>query len=727
MPPLHSATLRHASENRPPRQALGLLAFGRDPRPGLVIIRSVSQASHPLLDSVTSALAGNDEQQLAARDLLGQTFDPLHPNLEPCARRLQAPASCKSRILLHTLLWLAAVAAILAAASRYATTFTNFALLRSSFELPESFPSRSPLPQLTREQRLLLGDPQSFSYDTSNSAELHRLRPENPAYFAEYAINHLNEHDSLPPGFLDTAAQIDPENALFPYFAAAALAKTAIEKQRQPGPTPPSRTVAGKRLPPPARESLFTIKDPAAFDEAFSLLTTAAQLPRLASHTTEMICARAGILPVNSLADFSLSLYYSYSTLSPSIRFRSIADLICARAGQLADKDQTREFLELAALRERLLQQLTENPDTHLIGELVFFVIASSTATNLHHAAERLGLDELANAYRAQREALQQENDNRQLRSGLHREDNLSMLIRLTLPMIEKQVATPPPLTDASFKPLRMAEHELLRGLGLLAIALLLPLAAAFVSSLRFTVSPILRHPARTLAGSLGPLDHLLIFALGVLPPLAAFLLITRISPLDGSAYGASYYLFLFPGLHLAALLLALLLAPPAIARWRLAKHLGPFNLPFRRALAVPPALLGILLASCLTALPLLQKMGMKSPALAVLAIPALLCLSYLLISALLLFLGSPATRLAQATTRFSFLPAYALASIALCALIPLHLSAEQSWVRQDTLLRIQPNPAKPGAYEFQIAAQKRAETKAILQNHPIPNPLDIP
>ena len=709
-------------------------AFGRDPRPGLAIIRSVSQASHPLLDSVTSALAGNDEQQLAARNLLGQTFDPLHPDLETCARRLQAPPARKSRILRNTLLWLVVAAAILAAASRYAATFANVTLIRNSFDFAESFSSLRPPPNLTREQRLLLGDPHSLSYDLSNSAELHRLRPENPAYFAEYAIHHLNENNSLPPDFLASAAQIDPQNALFPYLAAAALAKTAIEKQPNPGPKAAPRSVAGKRLPPPFRESLFTIQDPAAFEQAFSLITSAAKLPHLTSHTNEMICARAGIIPVNSLTDISLSLYHAYDTVTPAMQFRGIADLICARAGQLSHAGNTREFLELASLRERLMQQLTQNPDTQLIGELVLFVIASGTATNLHHAAERLGLDELANAYRAQSEALQQENDDRHLRSATLREDHLSILTRLSLPMIGKQVANPPALTDAHFKPLRMAEHELLRGLGLLAIALLLPLAALVVSLLRFTTPSILRHPARSLASSLGPLDHLLIFALGVLPPIAAFLLVTRLSPANGSDYGASFYLFLFPGVHLAALLLALLIAPPAIARWRLAKHLSPFGLPFRRALSAPLALLGILLAGALSAQTILLKLGSQNAAFALLALPALLCLSYLLVSGLLLFLGSPATRLTQATTRltqattrFAFPPAYAFAAITLCALIPLHIAAERSWVRQDSLLRIQPNPAMPGSYEFQIANQKRAETTAILQSHPITIPQETP
>ncbi len=62
-----------------------------------------------------------------------------------------------------------------------------------------------------------------------------------------------------------------------------------------------------------------------------------------------------------------------------------------------------------------------------------------------------------------------------------------------------------------------------------------------------------------------------------------------------------------------------------------------------------------------------------------------------------------------------ALLPAYAVAIITLCLSLPYFLESEKHWLKQDTLLRIDPTAPDLGAYEYKVAARKRTELKQIL------------
>jgi hypothetical protein len=158
-----------------------------------------------------------------------------------------------------------------------------------------------------------------------------------------------------------------------------------------------------------------------------------------------------------------------------------------------------------------------------LVGELVHSVIAVPTAKNFEAAADRLGHTEMAETYRKQGEAFQAERDMRDIRAKKEGdpfpENKASSLHRLALPTVNRQVTTPPPLSAADFEPMRRAEHELLGGLGILALAICLPLAALVVFLFRFTATPMIRVPAKRMAGVLCIVDWAWVIGLGVALP----------------------------------------------------------------------------------------------------------------------------------------------------------------------------------------------------------------
>jgi len=280
--------------------------------------------------------------------------------------------------------------------------------------------------------------------------------------------------------------------------------------------------------------------------------------------------------------------------------------------------------------------------------------------------------------------------------------------------MVAAQVRNPPPLIDADLEPLRRMEHEMATRLGLAGAALLLLPAALAVFLFRFVVTPVIRLPARRISCLLGAWDWVLVLALGVALPIAVFLIITRLTPLGGWGYGIQHFQFAFPGVPLVALLLSLLIAPALVIRVRLARWLAPFGIRERLVPLVSLAALTMLLMWALAVLPALERIELSEKVLIGLAAPPALCVALIFANSLRAILGKPQARLAQAATALAVLPAYAVAVVALCLILPMHAAGEKRWLAKETLLRIDPYAPDLGAYEFKVAAQKRKEINAI-------------
>jgi hypothetical protein len=675
--------------------------------------------THPLIEKVTEPLAANAERRMAAHAFLGEKFDAAHPVVEEATARIEAAGRRKFPVLRKALPWVLAALALVPVFASHALMF-RFVKMAYNFDLFE-LPQKPALPTgLTEEQRLLLGDPRLESMEQKR--RLYRHDPKNPGYYSEYAQAYHSEMSALPPEFSETVARIAPDNAFFTYFAAGQVGKTSFTKKRRSGSSPPQRIVDGVRLSPLPREAEFDITNAAAFEEAMALIAKAAALPGFETYVNTMTVARVRLLPSDTMAEAARALMYSYGTPSGMIQLRYIADLMCARAEQLSKSGRKEEFIALAAQREAFIKHLGQNPDTNLVGELVYSVIVTATAKNFEAAADRLGLNEMADTYRRQSQAFTEEKDRREIRSKNEDApfplDKASSMTRLTLPMVARQVTAPPPLSEADFEPMRRAEHELLGGLGILALALCLPLAALVVFLFRFVSTPMIRIPAKRMAGILGMADWAWVIGFGVVLPILCFLLVTRLTPLGGREYGATFFVFTFPGVQYAALLLALLIVPAILVRWRLVKRLAPFGFGDRFTVPLALAVMAMIAVWSLAALPVVEQLTkvdlLNHFTFAALAAPPVLCLCLLFANALRSILGKPAARLAQCATAIAVLPAYPIAILLLCALTPIYSAAEKRWLAKETLLRIDPDAPDLGAYEFKVAAQKRREINAI-------------
>ena len=648
--------------------------------------------------------------------MLGENFDTGNPDIETSLARLTAYEDNRRPPAWKITLWTAAAVSLaLALYSR----IPAYRLVESISALVMFSPMESPPlpPGLTERERLLLGDPTLPPIE--RALKLHLIDPGNPAYYSEYAHACASENESLPVDFFETVARIAPDNAFFLYFAAGYAGKESFKKNRSGPSGHAPRIIDGVHLSSLPTEIEYTITDVESFDEAMVLIEKASALPDFQTFTSEMIAARSRVLETTSLAGFLHT--YAFVWGSPAagiIGLRHVADLMSARAEMLSKAGRKEEFLALAKQREAFVSGLANNHDTILVGELVYKVIAIATAVNFHAAAERLGLDAMAETYLAQRDGLQAMNDQRNIRGKKDADwipgERAGLLAEMTLPMVGRQILSPPPISEPELKPLRLAEHDFAFGLGVTAAALILLIACLPVLLFRFLSAPPVRLPAKRLATLLRTDDWAWVFLCGIVLPLAIHLVINRLTPLGGRDFGLKHFLLIFPGVQLLAILMSLLLAPALLLRWRLSKRLAPFGIGTSGGKISGVVLVSVLLWS-LAAYPVLVHLGLSRPVLIGLAAVPMLWLANIFPNILQTFLGKPPQRIIRTTTSIALPAAYAAGIVALCLTLPIFTASEKHWVKQDTLFRIDPDAADLGAYEFKASAQVRKEINAIL------------
>jgi hypothetical protein len=669
--------------------------------------------THPLIEAVTEPLTDNAEHRLATHALLGETFNPEHAGIDEAIARLEATGQRKFSKLRKVWPWLMAVVAL----GYVVATYIPSVLFMESLANVSMFdPYETPaLPAgLTEKESLILGDPKLDALEQKR--QLHRSDPANPAYYAEYAQTWHSEHQSLPPDFLETVTRIDPENAFFLYLAAANVGSESIEKKSRSYSGSP-RYAKGVRLNPRPKPTEYTILDQANYQKALELIEKAASLPRLETHMSEMVAVRSRILPDDTFIEFSAVLIHVYSAPIGVMSLIKVSDLLSARAEELSKSGAEEAFLKLAAQRDAFINGMGRNPDKYLVNELVYAAIVSTSATSFHAAADQLGLTELAETYRSQRDAIQKDKDDRKIRGQNDDEgpiSSYSVFHYLTLPSLDGQVNSPPPITAADLEPMRRVEHEIAGGIGVIAVALSILSAALLVFLFRFIVPQAIRLPAKRMACLVRPSDWVWVVILGIAMPIAVFLIITRLTPFSGREYGVSYIQLIFPGVHLVALLLSLLMVPAFVLRRRLIKRLAPFGIPDRFGLFPLFVIAGLVVWS-LAVQPIIKHFGFSEEILYVMAAPPALCLCFIFANTLRVIFEKSSTRFIQVATAMAVLPVYPIAIAALCFLLPIYHAGEKEWLAKETLLRIDPDAPDLGAYEFKVAAQKRKEINAII------------
>jgi hypothetical protein len=673
--------------------------------------------THPLIDTITKPLADNAELKLYAVQILEQTFDPDHPSVPQAMVRLEVRDKKNLPALGKIVLWVLAVAGLGFGIHSDREAIRMAIKLDSVLGYSEA--EIAPRPSgLTEQEQLLFGDPELE--ELRQKELLLESDPTNPAYFAEYAQAYLTSRDKLPPDFLETAARIDPENSFFLFWAAGLISKDSLEMV--PKGTQPPRYVDGVKLRSLPTETEYTIKDQSAYDEALALVKKASELPKFENYEIKMLKARMRLVaPSYTFVGFLRAIMIQYA--SPSVGVMSmikVSDLMNARAEELSKKGQKEDFLSLAAQRDAFILKWAHAENAYLVRELVYRVIASSTTFNFNTAADRLGLTEIAEAYRKQSEAFTAERDFRDIRNKKDDKTEIfinthaSSLSRISLSLLGNQVQSPPPLNDSDLKPMRMAEHEVLGRFGIYSIVLILLLSAFFVFLFRFLTPKAIRQTAKRITCLLKFSDWIWIFSLGVALPILLFLYINRLSPVSGRDYGPSHFLFVFPGLHLSALLLTLLLAPTIVTRWCLTRRAAAFQFGSRWDLLSLPVI-AVMLVYAIVAYPVLVKFNLNKMTQIGLAAPLVGWLGFVFFNGLRIILGSARSRLIQTATTIAVIPAYPLAIIVLCLTLQPYLAGEKYWIPKDKLHLIDPDAPDLGAYECKVAVQLRKETNAIM------------
>ncbi|MES2982213.1 MAG: hypothetical protein V4727_07865 [Verrucomicrobiota bacterium] len=670
--------------------------------------------THPLIEAVTAPLAHNHEHRLATHALFEETFDTDHPVIDDALACLKETQPRRFSTLWMVLPWtLAAIA--LGVAILFYLPEIRFIQAASKLSLFEPW-EKPALPKgLTKQERIILGEPKLDLL--KQKSQLHLSDPENPAYYAEYAQAWVSEHEALPSDYLETVARIDPDNAFFLYYAASVIGKSAVDRKKSTRSSGEPRMIDGVKLPQYGNAQEFIIKNQVDYENALALINQAAKLPDFETYTNEMTAARVGVLPRRTITELMVSMINAAYTPSLYIELINCMKLMSARAEELSKNGNREEFVKLANHYNTLIRGLAHNSDVSLINELVFKVIASSGSTDFHAAAERLGLTELEETYRKQRDGMRQEDDKRRIfdKKGDHEIfpiSSYSGLQNSSLRMVARRVNSPPPFAEAELKPLRIVEHEFVGGVGILAVALLILPAALMVFLFRAIVPKPIRLPAQRMTGLLRFSDWAWALGLGVALPIVIFLIITRWSPVSGRDWGVTYAHLIFPGVHLVALLLSLLIVPAFVLRRCLVKRLAPFRFPNRFG-RLPIYVIGGLLVYAIASFPTFKHFGFLKYIL--LAGPPALCLCYLFANALRVIFEKSTTRFTQVATAIAVLPAYPIAIVALCLLLPIYHEGEKHWLAKETLIRIDPDAPDLGAYEYKVAAQKRKEIIEIL------------
>lgn len=673
--------------------------------------------SHPLIEAITEPLADNVEMKLSVALILEQTYDPEHPSVPQAIERLEARDKKKFPALGIIVLWVLAVAILGLAIHSDLRSILAVANVHDVEPLEDIKLPPQPI-KYTQQEQLFLDDPEID--DLTEKKSLFESDPKNPAYFAEYALEYYYEHRSLPPDFLETAERIDPDNAFFVYWAAGVAGRRSVERSRTNTVRPPERIVDGVKLRPLPREQEYTIKDPAAYEEALDLIKEASDLPKFRTYTNLMMAAKARYIMTDNFVSYESGYDFYGSTIACGVlSMYGVFEVFSARAEELSKSGNEEEFLLLAAQHRALLSGLAHNEDINSSNEYNYWIIAYVTVINFHAAAERLGLSEAAENYRKQKEAFVDEQDYFQIRakkSGYaYQMESASALNVFSYRPNNQSIRVIPPHHDSYLKPMRIVEHELLGRFGILMVSLLLMLGALVVFLFRFLTTKAICLPAKRIASLLKVTDWIWIFSLGIVLPILVFLLISRLSPVSGRDYSCSHFEFAFPGIHLMALLLTLLLAPAIITRWRLTRRSAAFQFGSHLDLLSLPVI-AVMLVYSIVAYPYVILMPRNDMTRFGLSLPLLGWLAFVFFNGLRIFLGSARSRLIQTATAIAVLPAYPLAILALCLTLPLYIRAERQGLAEDKNIFIHPETSELGAYEYKVAAQKRKEINAILE-----------
>ncbi|MDB6079458.1 MAG: hypothetical protein JWO82_3205 [Akkermansiaceae bacterium] len=679
----------------------------------------MSDPADRFVQAITLPFAGNAEALVKAdteiRALLAAGA-PTDSVLDAAATRLAAAAvrrkaASLARYALYLLSAVISLTIAFFAIQYWLNTGFNTGLplpAKPSF-IKEKSLSQQLAPGIALRQRLLLFGDRSAPTTSAAKKALWDSEPDNPAYFCDYAIACYSNKNGLPPDFLATARRIDPGNGWYQAFAAGVLAKQAAVAQPKP-------TVAKK----PDWVLRWNILDPQKLETCWSLLQESATQPRFTSYETSLLRQRIAQLPTGggNVEACRNAFYVSiYSANSGSLRFRTLADVVGAKAQLAAEAKDPALLKEIIAGWDRFDAVYQRNEEVSVIDSLVRATVLRGVSANLAADAGKLGLPEEAARFRALKDQLQlwsQKPDSDF--PGLPRK--ASMLGGLTLPTILKQSRTLR-FDEEKLTPGRYSEHELFGAVLATAGILLLAAVCILTALYRFRAARLIATLARQGAALLQPIDWLWLIGLGTVLPFVVFQFISRTGFPGGRDYSLTASRFAAPIFAFEAFILLLIGLPVVIARWRLGRRAGFLGIAWTRRPWVGVAMASLAVIGCLT---FGAYFTAESPPAWITAIEMAI---FGLIHGWLILIVSRAlfsrreNLLKRLTLARSVLPCYALALLLVALTVPLSRTLECYWLRQDRLTEVTPEAPAMSHFEYDVARSILADLKQIAESSP--------
>lgn len=590
-------------------------------------------------------------------------------------------------------------------------TAAHYRDLLNLIELSGSGPSEKRIEarlskNLTAAQRLLLFGDTSQSLPSERMKALWDSDPGNPAYFADYTIRFVRDHERIPPDFLATAAKLDPDNAWFTLAAAAASAKGSVEKKVM--------SIADRKA---GKSPTYTVLDAGRLDETLRLLGEAAEQKSFDSYRGDMLAARIRLLPKRSdVASQVIPLAHVGAPPWTTYAFVRLSEAVAAAAAVAEGDRDVEGFQKLAADWDRCLELDAQEESGSVWNSMFREAAVSVTSQRFAESAESLGLEEVKQKWESRRELL---NRIRKERRTLVSRDEIklrsSMITHLYMSSLVNQTARAPVITDGDFKPARMADHELFSRLAAAVVLLVLCFILTGAALFPFRGSALFRRLSRSMENLLQPADWAWILGGGIVLPFLFYLAINRISPIGARDWSIASSGFLVPSGQVAAMGFLMIVLPVLIARWRLGKRGTVLGWQKGRAwLGWTAATCGALSLPAF-GLSFASGKGSETAMMIAASLLGILTLTALVNGIRAVFSKRPAL-LRRVTLSRVLVPAYALGMLLMAASMPLYHAAEKRWLARDRLMEITPDAPALSRYEWEVAQAMRAELLEVLE-----------
>ncbi|HEY1121592.1 MAG TPA: hypothetical protein VGE67_08320 [Haloferula sp.] len=684
------------------------------------------------LDAATRTFGDNAELQVVARRELEAMLDPSASDAtEEAAKRLDAAdQSARPRLKRY-------LAGAIATVSLLIASWTTWGIYQNWDELrwfdgdwDEKVATKWIRTLPPNDQLILVGDPDASSRE-EGLKKLWKSDPEDLRYLADYSRESLKELKTLPPGFAEITARLDPDNGYFQLLQAhdPKLPSSVDEK--------PSSKPRKRGDPPEITQ--WTIVDEARWQASLDQIQRAASMPSYDPYLEVLLKQRLDLLPpptdIMSLAPL-FQYRFGMRTWVPDSRLWWI---VSAKAEDCLKKGDKEGLIKLRHDWDRIVRASVSTANPTLMTMVIHRSMAGSPLGNFIASAEGLGLIEEAAMLKERKERLSRDN------SPIHRamgDEAPKRHLNDRAGFLKGSTFSHRIPSDEELKPGRLAEYEWFGRIGALVAWLFLALASLFVWSYRFRSAGPVKRISRRLKDLVTARDHLWIIGAGIGLPLLFSYLGTYLTPLGARDWSFSVHGGTVSVGQLLASLLLVLLLPVLIARMKLGNQAGFLGLKSGACIggwiAVAACVTAWILfgVAQLTAGPHGLLRGSDSSgfgpgdffdlapdrahgpgAIRLWIAEGLLALSllYLLTGAARSVFSKHRHLIRRSILARLILPAYIAALIVFAVAMPLHHAAERHWVARDALLRLTPANNGLPTLEAELALIDRAQLLEAL------------